>query len=54
VSGGTVTGPLGAFVPVFHTSGELFFLLTAFVLTYNYGQREPCSVRVRRRWWPWS
>jgi peptidoglycan/LPS O-acetylase OafA/YrhL len=37
--GGTVTVLLGAFVTVFHTSRELFFLLTAFVLTYNYGPR---------------
>lgn len=37
--GGTITGPLGAFITVFHTSRELFFLLTAFVLVYNYGQR---------------
>lgn len=31
--------PVGAFLTVFHTSRELFFLLTAFVLIYNYGQR---------------
>jgi poly(3-hydroxybutyrate) depolymerase/peptidoglycan/LPS O-acetylase OafA/YrhL len=37
--GGTITGPLGAFITVFHTSRELFFLITAFVLVYNYGQR---------------
>jgi len=36
---GTVTPVLGAFITVFHTSRELFFLLTAFVLVYNYGQR---------------
>jgi hypothetical protein len=40
VGGGTVTALLGAFITVFHTSRELFFLLTAFVLTYNYGQRS--------------
>lgn len=39
VGSGTVTGLLGAFITVFHTSRELFFLLTAFVLTYNYGRR---------------
>jgi peptidoglycan/LPS O-acetylase OafA/YrhL len=39
VGGGSVTVLLGAFLTVFHTSRELFFLLTAFVLTYNYGQR---------------
>jgi peptidoglycan/LPS O-acetylase OafA/YrhL len=36
---GAATVLLGAFVTVFHTSRELFFLLTAFVLTYNYGPR---------------
>jgi poly(3-hydroxybutyrate) depolymerase/peptidoglycan/LPS O-acetylase OafA/YrhL len=44
--GGTVTPTLGAFITVFHTSRELFFLLTAFVLTYNYGWRP------RVRWLP--
>jgi peptidoglycan/LPS O-acetylase OafA/YrhL len=38
--GTSTTGPVGAFVTVFHTSRELFFLLTAFVLTYNYGRRD--------------
>jgi peptidoglycan/LPS O-acetylase OafA/YrhL len=33
------TTPAGAFITVFHTSRELFFLLTAFVLVYNYGHR---------------
>lgn len=33
------TTPVGAFLTVFHTSRELFFLLTAFVLIYNYGHR---------------
>jgi poly(3-hydroxybutyrate) depolymerase/peptidoglycan/LPS O-acetylase OafA/YrhL len=37
--GGAVNGLLGAFITVFHTSRELFFLLTAFVLVYNYGKR---------------
>jgi peptidoglycan/LPS O-acetylase OafA/YrhL len=37
--GAPTSGPVGAFLTVFHTSRELFFLLTAFVLTYNYGQR---------------
>jgi len=40
--------PVGAFVTVFHTSRELFFLLTAFVLTYNYGQRD--GIRWRPFW----
>lgn len=39
VVGGNLTVPMGAFVTVFHTSRELFFLLTAFVLTYNYAHR---------------
>jgi peptidoglycan/LPS O-acetylase OafA/YrhL len=46
--GGKVTLPLGAFSTVFHTSRELFFLLTAFVLTYNYGRRR--QVRWRTFW----
>jgi peptidoglycan/LPS O-acetylase OafA/YrhL len=37
--GAPASGPVGAFLTVFHTSRELFFVLTAFVLTYNYGQR---------------
>jgi peptidoglycan/LPS O-acetylase OafA/YrhL len=40
VGGASVTLPLGAFLAVLHTSRELFFLLTALVLTYNYGQRS--------------
>ena len=44
IGGGKVTMALGAFVTVFHTSRELFFLLTAFVLTYNYGGAE-CAGR---------
>jgi peptidoglycan/LPS O-acetylase OafA/YrhL len=40
LSMGTKTTTLtGAFITVFHTSRELFFLLTAFVLVYNYGRR---------------
>ena len=38
----------GAVLTVFHTSRELFFLLTAFVLSYNYGDREQISWR---RFW---
>ncbi len=38
-AGGTVTMSIGAVTTVFHTSRELFLLLTALVLTYNYGQR---------------
>ncbi len=37
--GGQVTMSLGAVTTVFHTSRELFLLLTALVLTYNYGHR---------------
>ena len=37
--GGQVTLALGAVSTVFHTSRELFLLLTALVLTYNYGHR---------------
>ena len=51
--GGQVTVVLGAFSTVFHTSRELFFLLTALVLTYSYGHRG--TVRWlrfwRRRYW---
>jgi poly(3-hydroxybutyrate) depolymerase/peptidoglycan/LPS O-acetylase OafA/YrhL len=38
-SAGLVTPLSGAASTVFHSSRELFFLLTAFVLTYSYGQR---------------
>lgn len=51
--GGHIGVVLGAFTTVFHTSRELFFLLTALVLTYNYGHRD--RVRwltfMRRRYW---
>jgi peptidoglycan/LPS O-acetylase OafA/YrhL len=40
IGGGKVTLVLGAFIIVFHTSRELFFLLTTLVLTYNYGHRR--------------
>ncbi len=46
--GGQVTVTLGAFSTVFHTSRELFFLLTALVLSYNYAHRE--GVRWLRFW----
>jgi surface polysaccharide O-acyltransferase-like enzyme len=51
--GGRVTVVLGAFTTVFHTSRELFFLLTALVLTYNYGHRPKVRwLRFwRRRYW---
>jgi peptidoglycan/LPS O-acetylase OafA/YrhL len=51
--GGQVTVALGAVSTVFHTSRELFLLLTALVLTYNYGQRERLDwLRFwRRRYW---
>jgi len=51
--GGQVTVALGAVTTVFHTSRELFFLLTALVLTYNYGHRGQVRwLRFwRRRYW---
>jgi peptidoglycan/LPS O-acetylase OafA/YrhL len=51
--GGQVTVVLGAFTTVFHTSRELFFLLTALVLTYNYGHRRKVRWLTfwRRRYW---
>jgi poly(3-hydroxybutyrate) depolymerase len=53
VGGGAVTPLLGAFTTVFHTSRELFFLLTAFVLVYNYGKRPKIKWLSfwRRRYW---
>jgi surface polysaccharide O-acyltransferase-like enzyme len=39
-AGGTVTVTLGAVTTLFHTSRELFFLLTTLVLVYNYGHRQ--------------
>ena len=52
--GGQVTVVLGAVTTVFHTSRELFFLLTALVLTYNYGHRSPAGLgqRESRAAWP--
>jgi poly(3-hydroxybutyrate) depolymerase/peptidoglycan/LPS O-acetylase OafA/YrhL len=38
--GSPVTPVLGGFIMVFHTSRELFFLITALVLSYNYGERR--------------
>jgi peptidoglycan/LPS O-acetylase OafA/YrhL len=51
--GGQVTLALGAVTTVFHTSRELFLLLTALVLTYNYGHRKRLDwLRFwRRRYW---
>jgi len=51
--GGQVTVALGAVTTIFHTSRELFFLLTALVLTYNYGHRGQVHwLRFwRRRYW---
>lgn len=50
---GVLTVTLGAVTTVFHTSRELFFLLTALVLVYNYGHRENTSWPKfwRRRYW---
>ena len=52
-AGGTVTMSIGAVTTVFHTSRELFLLLTALVLTYNYGHRDQLKVAKfwRRRFW---
>ncbi|HEX6521060.1 MAG TPA: acyltransferase [Streptosporangiaceae bacterium] len=51
--GGALTVTLGAVTTVFHTSRELFFLLTALVLVYNYGHRENVNWPKfwRRRYW---
>jgi len=51
--GGAVTVTLGAITTLFHTSRELFFLLTALVLVYNYGHRENVNWLKfwRRRYW---
>ena len=48
-AGGPVTMSIGAVTTVFHTSRELFLLLTALVLTYNYGKRD--HLRSGRFWW---
>jgi poly(3-hydroxybutyrate) depolymerase/peptidoglycan/LPS O-acetylase OafA/YrhL len=48
-AGGKVTMSIGAVTTVFHTSRELFLLLTALVLTYNYGRRD--QLRTGRFWW---
>jgi poly(3-hydroxybutyrate) depolymerase/peptidoglycan/LPS O-acetylase OafA/YrhL len=51
-AGGRVTMSIGAVTTVFHTSRELFLLLTALVLTYNYGHRPLRAGRFwRRRFW---
>jgi poly(3-hydroxybutyrate) depolymerase/peptidoglycan/LPS O-acetylase OafA/YrhL len=48
-AGGTVTMSIGAVTTVFHTSRELFLLLTALVLTYNYGKRD--HLKAGKFWW---
>lgn len=51
-AGGRITVSIGAVTTVFHTSRELFLLLTALVLTYNYGHRPLRAGRFwRRRFW---
>ena len=51
-AGGRVTMSIGAVTTIFHTSRELFLLLTALVLTYNYGHRPLKAGRFwRRRFW---
>jgi poly(3-hydroxybutyrate) depolymerase/peptidoglycan/LPS O-acetylase OafA/YrhL len=51
--GGKVTMSIGAVTTIFHTSRELFLLLTALVLTYNYGHRAELKAGRfwRRRFW---
>jgi poly(3-hydroxybutyrate) depolymerase/peptidoglycan/LPS O-acetylase OafA/YrhL len=48
-AGGSVTMSIGAVTTIFHTSRELFIMLTALVLTYNYGKRD--SLKVGKFWW---
>jgi peptidoglycan/LPS O-acetylase OafA/YrhL len=52
-AGGQVNLVLGAVTTVFHTSRELFIMLTALVLTYNYGHRPRLGLLRfwRRRYW---
>jgi poly(3-hydroxybutyrate) depolymerase/peptidoglycan/LPS O-acetylase OafA/YrhL len=52
-AGGRVTMSIGAVTTIFHTSRELFLLLTALVLTYNYGHRDQLKIGRfwRRRFW---
>jgi poly(3-hydroxybutyrate) depolymerase/surface polysaccharide O-acyltransferase-like enzyme len=51
-AGGGITMSVGAVTTIFHTSRELFLLLTALVLTYNYGHRSLKAGRFwRRRFW---
>jgi poly(3-hydroxybutyrate) depolymerase/peptidoglycan/LPS O-acetylase OafA/YrhL len=47
-AGGTVTMSIGAVTTIFHTSRELFIMLTALVLTYNYGKRD---LKTGKFWW---
>jgi len=48
-AGGSVTMSVGAVTTLFHTSRELFIMLTALVLTYNYGKRD--TLKVGKFWW---
>jgi poly(3-hydroxybutyrate) depolymerase/peptidoglycan/LPS O-acetylase OafA/YrhL len=48
-AGGRVTMSIGAVTTIFHTSRELFLLLTALVLTYNYGKRD--HLKSGKFWW---
>lgn len=51
-AGGRITMSVGAVTTIFHTSRELFFILTALVLTYNYGHRPLKLWKFwRRRFW---
>lgn len=47
--GGHVTMTMGAVTSIFHTSRELFLLLTALVLSYNYGHRDLKPVKFWKR-----
>jgi poly(3-hydroxybutyrate) depolymerase/peptidoglycan/LPS O-acetylase OafA/YrhL len=49
LAGGSVTMSIGAVTTIFHTSRELFILLTALVLTYTYGKRP--TIDGPKFWW---
>jgi poly(3-hydroxybutyrate) depolymerase/peptidoglycan/LPS O-acetylase OafA/YrhL len=48
-AGGGVTMSVGAVTTLFHTSRELFIMLTALVLVYNYGKRD--QLKTGKFWW---
>lgn len=47
--GGPITVAAGAVITAFHTSRYLFLMLTALVLTYNYGHRD--HLNWPKFWW---